>query len=234
MNKRKTFLNKVGTKTLYLVTLFALAAVAAAGFLLVPTSKNRVSAQDNVTSAPANQIPNEVLTAALNFGTATEFAVFAEKGIKDNGSSKFGGDVGVRSGGEITGLSSGNMKGMLRSDASAEGTFKDFKSSFNYINQLPCTEVADSNLGGKTFTPGVYCLSSADLAGEVVLNSDNANGIFIFRVAGSLTAQGGSGMQLMNEAKAYNVFFLTNDSATVAEGSNFRGSILAKNNINVR
>jgi hypothetical protein len=234
MNNRKTFLSKVNTKTLYLVALFALAAVVAAGFLLVPTNTNTVSAQDNVTSAPANQVPNEVLTAAVNFGSATGFAVFAEKDIKDNGYSKFGGDVGVRSGGEIKGLSSGNVKGMLRSGASAEGTFKDFRSSFNYVNQLPCTEVTDSNLGGKTFTPGIYCLSSADLAGEVVLNSDDANGIFIFRVDGSLTAQSGSGMQLMNEAKAYNVFFLTNDSATVGEGSNFRGSILAKNNINVR
>ena len=93
MNKRKTFLNKVGTKTLYLVTLFALAAVAAAGFLLVPTN-NTVSAQDNVISA-TEQVSHEVLTSALNFRTATEFAVLGEKGISDNGGSKISGDVGV-------------------------------------------------------------------------------------------------------------------------------------------
>lgn len=236
MNIRKTFLNKVGTKTFYLVTLFALAAVAAAGFLLVPTNTNTVSAQDNVISARATRVPHEVLTSALDFRTATDFAVFADKGISDNGGSKIGGDIGVASeGAEIKGLNRSNVKGMLRSGAGAASTRTDFSSSFNYINQLPCTEVADSNLGGKTFTPGVYCLSSADLAGQVMLNAENdASGIFIFNITGSLTTQSGSGMLLMNEASASNVFFLTNDSAIVAENSDFRGSILARNNINVK
>ncbi len=231
MNIRKTFLNKVSTKTLYLVTLFALAAVAAAGFLLVPTN-NTVSAQDN---APVGaQVSYEILSNALNFRTATEFAVLGNKGIVDNGYSKVGGDVGVGAGAQIRGLRGDNVKGMLRSGEGAEKVQKDFEGAFKFINYLPCTEVADTNLGGKTFTPGVYCLSSADLAGQVVLNTDDANGIFIFKVNGSLTTQSGSGMQLMNEAKAHNVFFIANDSVTVAENSNFAGTILARNNINVR
>src|SRR4028119_2030191 len=53
------------------------------------------------------------------------------------------------------------------------------------LNQLPCHEVADAELGGRTFEAGVYCLSSARLAGEMTLSGDE-NAIFIFNVAGSL------------------------------------------------
>ncbi|MEJ7700703.1 MAG: ice-binding family protein [Pyrinomonadaceae bacterium] len=128
------------------------------------------------------------------------------KGIVDNGYSKVGGDVGVGAGAQIRGLRSDNVKGMLRSGEGAEKVQKDFAGAFKFINYLPCTEVADTNLGGKTFTPGVYCLSSADLAGQVILNSDDANGIFIFKVNGSLTTQSGSGMQLTERGESLQCF----------------------------
>lgn len=233
MNIGKNFLTGLDTKAFYVTGLFALAVILAAVLLLISTNTNTVTARDNVTSATGNEVPYEVLMRALDFRTATDFAVFADKGISDKGASKVGGNVGVASeAAEIKGLSSG--KAMLRGDEGRRSQ-KDLASSFSFINYLPCTEVADPNLGGKTFTPGVYCLSSADLAGQVTLNAHNdASGIFIFKVAGSLTARSGSDILLMNEAKAHNVFFLANDSATVGDGSNFRGSILAKNNISVR
>ncbi|MEJ7861181.1 MAG: ice-binding family protein, partial [Pyrinomonadaceae bacterium] len=217
------------------MSLLALVAAATISYLLLPTfnSSSTALAQGGVKQ---EEVTTEMLSRALDFRTATSFAVLAEKSITDNGFSKVGGDVGVTSeAAEIKGLNRNNVKGMLRSGGGEDKTKKNFSDSFSAINQLPCTEVADTNLGGRTFTPGVFCLSSADLAGQLILNADNnANGVFIFRLAGSLTAQSGSDMLLMNEAKAHNVFFLANDSATVGEGSNFRGSILAKNNINVR
>jgi len=234
-NIRGISLLRVSKKTLYFMSLLALVAATTMGYLLLPTfnSSSTALAQDGVKE---ETVTTEMLSRALDFRTATGFAVLAEKGITDNGFSKVGGDVGVTSeAAEIKGLNRNNVKGMLRSGGGAGKTKKNFSDSFSAINQLPCTEVADTNLGGRTFTPGVFCLSSADLAGQLILNADNnANGVFIFRLAGSLTAQSGSDMLLMNEAKAHNVFFLANDSATVGEGSNFRGSILAKNNINVR
>jgi hypothetical protein len=104
---------------------------------------------------------------------------------------------------------------------------------FSSVSQLPCTEVGGEELGGRSFKAGVYCVSSARLAGEMVLDGGgDANAIFIFNVKGSLEAMRESNISFINEAKSYNVFFLA-DNATIGEGSNFGASILAKNAIRV-
>ncbi|MGB7070714.1 MAG: ice-binding family protein, partial [Pyrinomonadaceae bacterium] len=108
----------------------------------------------------------------------------------------------------------------------------DMATSLSAINQLPCTELKDSALGGKTLTPGVYCLASADLAGDLRLDGLNdASSVFIFRIAGSLNAKAGSSVVLENLAQAGSVFFVANDKATIGTGSNFNGRILAENDI---
>jgi hypothetical protein len=115
----------------------------------------------------------------------------------------------------------------------------DFKSddmakSFSALNQLPCTEVDDTDLSGKSFKAGVYCLSSAQLAGQLVVDAESdPSAIFIFKVAGSLNTKNGSSIELANNAQASNIFFVTGDGATVREGTNFRGSIFAKNSVTV-
>ncbi|MBA4122811.1 MAG: DUF3494 domain-containing protein, partial [Acidobacteria bacterium] len=104
---------------------------------------------------------------------------------------------------------------------------------FSSVSQLPCTEVGGEELGGRSFKAGVYCVPSARLAGEMVLDGGgDASAIFIFNVKGSLEAMRESNISLVNEAKSYNVFFVA-DNATIGEGSNFGASILAKNAIRV-
>jgi hypothetical protein len=110
----------------------------------------------------------------------------------------------------------------------------DMAKSFSALNQLPCTEVSDTDLSGKSFKAGVYCLSSAQLAGQMVLDGDNdPSSIFIFKIAGSLNTKNGSSVELTNNAQAANIFFVANDVANVREGTNFRGMILAKNAVKV-
>ncbi len=115
----------------------------------------------------------------------------------------------------------------------------DFKSddmakSFSALNQLPCTEVDDTDLSGKSFKAGVYCLSSAQLAGQLVVDAESdPSALFIFKIAGSLNTKNGSSVELANNAQASNIFFVTGDGATVREGTNFRGSIFAKNSVTV-
>jgi hypothetical protein len=104
---------------------------------------------------------------------------------------------------------------------------------FSSVSQLPCTEVGGEELGGRLFSAGVYCVSSARLAGEMILDGGNdASAIFIFNVKGSFEAMRESNISLINEAKSYNVFFVA-DNALIGEGSNFGASILAKNAIEV-
>jgi hypothetical protein len=110
----------------------------------------------------------------------------------------------------------------------------DMAKSFSALNQLPCTEVDDTDLSGKSFKAGVYCLSSAQLAGQLVVDAESdPSAIFIFKVAGSLNTKNGSSVELANNAQASNIFFVTGDGATVREGTTLRGSIFAKNSVTV-
>ena len=236
-NIQKNFLQNISRKTFYLVTLFAVAAIAVMGFLLVPSFNNTgtVSAQDR---ANVDRATSEMLSISLDFKTATNYAVFADKGIVDAGNSKIKGNVGVAGKDAEIKLDRASVEGNTFNSQDGQADTaraqKDLAGAFNAINQLPCTDVADAELGGKKFTPGVYCVSSARLAGRVVLDGENdPAAIFIFRVAGSLNAKNDSGISLVNAAQAPNVFFVAGDSINIGKNSDFRGSILAQNSIKV-
>ncbi len=238
-NIQKTFLRRINTKTFYLMTLFALVAVAVMGFLLVPTFNNTgtVSAQDRADVE--QRATSEMLNISLNIKTAGNFAILADRGISDTGNSKIKGNVGVAGKDAEVSLDRASIQGntYINQEGQSVDTLraqKDLAASFNAINQLPCTDVADAELGGRKFTPGVYCLSSARLAGQVVLDAENdPKAVFLFRVAGSLNTKGDSGVSLVNSAQANNVFFVAGDSVNVGKNSDFQGSIFAENSVKV-
>ncbi len=110
----------------------------------------------------------------------------------------------------------------------------DMSKSFSALKQLPCTTIGTTELGGKSFRAGVYCLDSAQLAGQLVVDAENdPSAIFIFRIAGSLNTKSGSSVALANDAQAANVFFVTDEAATIKSGTNFKGSILSHKSITV-
>lgn len=228
----------ISTRMFYLLTLFALIAISVVGFLSLPAfnSGSTVSAQTRVKVQRATP---EMLSIALDFRTATDYAVFAEKGITDAGNSKIMGDVGVSAPGAEVKLERASVQSNTNNarDARSVDTLqaqKDLAASFNAIKQLPCVDVTDAELGGRKFTPGVYCLSSARLAGQVILDAESEpNAIFLFRIAGSLNTEINSSVELINKAQAPNVFFVAGDSINVGEGNNFKGSLLAENSITV-
>ena len=206
----------MNTKTLYIIKHIAFVTLFAMGFLLVPAfnSTGTVSAQKGLNKEVAS---SDALYQALNLGQATDLAVYADKGVSDKASSSVNGKV----------LSQTDAPG-----AKGELARKDLSVAFSKINQLPCTELSDSNLSGKTFGPGVYCLSSAELEGQLTLDGANSNSaIFVFRIAGSLNTKSGSNISLTNGAQSSNVFFSAQDSATIGESTNFKGNILARNSI---
>ncbi len=89
-------------------------------------------------------------------------------------------------------------------------------------------------MSGKTFGAGVYCLASAELSSRLILDGENkSNAVFIIRIAGALNAKSGSSIGLVNDAQASSVFFVSDDSATVGEGADFKGNIIARNDIGV-
>lgn len=225
----------MNTKTLYFMTRIAFAAVFAMGLLLVPAfnSTGTVSAQREKREIAGN----DLIWQALNLKSASSYSAFAEDGIADNGRSLLKGDVGVaRPSASIKGINGGNVtSGLVKdTDSNSLRVKKDVSNSFSMINQLPCTEVADTNLGGRKFGPGVYCLASADLAGEMVLDAqDDISSTFIFVIAGGFNAGDGSSVSLVNKAHAANVFFVANDTTTVGEGSRIKGNLFARGSIKV-
>ncbi|HSK71876.1 MAG TPA: ice-binding family protein, partial [Pyrinomonadaceae bacterium] len=172
------------------MALTAFVALIGVTFLFV-SEKDTVSAQKSAARQmqPSSQaVTGDMLRYALNFRSATNFAVLAEDGI--SGSARVEGNVGVlREGALIKGISHSNLD--FEFDRSRART--DLMNAFSAMNQLPCTEVDDSELGGKTFAPGVYCLSSARIAGEMILDGKgDAGAIFVFKAAGAIKTEAGS------------------------------------------
>ncbi len=224
----------MNTKTLYFMTRAAFIAVFAIALILVPAfnSTGTVSAQREKQEIATP----EMIGQALNLKSAAGYTVFAEDGIVDTGNSLIRGNVGVaRPTAEIKGVNGGNVKGLIEeANSDSLRVQKDAGDSFAIINQLPCTDVSDKNLGGRTFGPGVYCLSSASLAGEMILDAQGDNSAtFIFRIAGSLNTEKGSSVALTNGAQSADVFFVAGDAATIGEDSSFKGNLLTRGSIAV-
>ena len=147
MKEKNTFLFRGNKRTLYFMTLIALLAVGAIGYLLVPTS-DTVSAQSSESSESNVQ----------------NLESFEPDGSKEPATY------------DMIRTALGNRTNNL-------------SDLFSSVSQLPCTEVGGEELGGRSFKAGVYCLSSARLAGEMILDGgDDPSAIFIFNVRGSLEA----------------------------------------------
>jgi len=201
MNFRKTFLQRVSSKTLYLTTFVAILAIAAVALAFMPTFNGASQAAiEKVAQNPGDERASaEMLRIATNLKSASTYQVLA-----------------------------------AQNDGVDAKTKKDLHDAFMTITQLPCSELKDSNLGGKSFAPGVYCVDAAQLAGQMTLDGeDNASSNFIFLVRGDFNAKAGSAIALTNRALAANVYFVADNSATLAEGIEFNGNLVVKNNINV-
>src|SRR5688572_8109538 len=220
-NVPKTFRDRVSALK-YVMVLTALVAFAAAGYTFLP--ETRVSAQRQVAetkSGQADVTPDNVATQDMidfaigSLKSASEYTVYAERGITENGNA------------EIRGT-----KGDARRAESRKST-KELANAIDAFRQLPCGEIKGVNLTGRTFAPGVYCLDSAELNGEMIIDGqDSAAGTYIFRVAGSLNAKNGSSIRLENGAQGGNVFFVAGD-VEIGNDVAFRANVLSGGNVKV-
>ncbi len=208
------------SKTAFSVVLLAVVAAVAVAALIMPgtASNSVVAAQESadVASAP-EQVTPEMLSYALNFRTASNYTVFADRGISDRGNSQ------IR----------GNSGDALRDEGGVLAG-KELSRTIDALMQLPCREVAGSDLTNKRFEPGVYCLPSADLAGSMTLDAQNdRSGVFIFRVNGTINTRSGSEVVLENGAIAGNVFFVTRDRTVIGDNTILRGNVISSSDIAV-
>ena len=90
------------------------------------------------------------------------------------------------------------------------------------------------NLGGMTLPPGLYkSTSSLSISsGDLTLDAQgDANAVFIFQMASTLTTTSGRAVVLSGGAKASNIFWQVGSSATFGTTSVFKGTVMADQSI---
>ena len=140
-------------------------------------------------------------------------------------------DVGVFPGTTTTGFPPCTITGQTRlGTPPADSAQQDLTTAYNALKGMPCgTTVTPADLGGRTLLPGVYCAAtSMAITGTVTLDGQgNPNALFVFQMGSTLLPAIGSTVALINGAQAKNVYWQVGSSATLDNGTTFRGTIVA-------
>jgi hypothetical protein len=176
---------------------------------------------------------------AVDLGGASDFAVLAGAGITVAGpvnSTVIRGDIGSFAVTSITGLENVVLNGVNHAGNGVTQVAKldlgiayaDAASRTPFVTFPPI-----SDLGGLTLATGVYNNpSSFFLTGTLTLDAGgDPNAVWIFQTGSTLITGVGSNVNLINGAKASNIFWQVGSSATLGVGSQFEGSILAQESI---
>jgi flagellar basal body-associated protein FliL len=168
---------------------------------------------------------------AVSLGTAANFEVLAGSGVTNTGLTVITGDMGVSPGTAVTGFPPGTLSGATHAgDGTAATAQVDLTTAYNNAQGLTlCPITVSGDLGGLTLAPGLYkSTSSLAITGTLTLDAQgNANAVFIFQIASTLTTASGAKILLANGAQAANVFWAVGSSATLGINSLFKGTIMA-------
>ena len=175
--------------------------------------------------------PNAIFGQAPTLGTAANFVLFSTVGAVGNtGISQLTGNVGTNSG-AITGF--GNVNGVMHTADGASGTCAaDLLTAYNQLNaDVPTFFPAPALGSGQILTPGTYSITgNTTLNSNLILNAlGNPNAVFIIQINGTFSTGANSKVQLINGAKACNVFWKIEGVVSMGTGTTMRGTIIANN-----
>ncbi|HET9951165.1 MAG TPA: ice-binding family protein [Candidatus Eisenbacteria bacterium] len=165
-------------------------------------------------------------------GGAGAFVVLAGSTVTNTGATALSGDLGVSPGTATTGFPPGVLTGTIHTgDATSATAMADLTIAYDDAagRTLGPVTVA-GNLGGLTLPPGLYKSTSslAISSGDLTLDAQgDANAIFIFQMASTMTTTSGRAVILTGGAKASHVFWQVGSSATIGTTSIFKGTIMA-------
>lgn len=166
----------------------------------------------------------------INLGTATNFAILAGSGITNTGPTTITGDVGTFPTTTETGFGTVTIIGTNHvGNAVTQGAKTDLVTAYNdAASRIPAITVS-GDIGGQNLSPGVYNSSSSlGITSTLTLDAQgNPNAVFIFQIGSTLITTSSSNVVLINGAKACNVFWQVESSATLGTLSTFQGTILA-------
>lgn len=184
------------------------------------------------SAAPLTATP----ASPVVLGAAANYAVLAGSTVTSVGATAVTGNLGVSPGSAVTGFPPGTISGATDAGNSAAAQAElDLTTAFNDAAGRTVGPVSVAgNLGGSTLPPGLYkSTSSLEISsGDLTLDAQgDANAVFIFQIASTLTTTAGRQVILSGGAKAANVFWQVGTSATLGTTSVFKGTIMADQSI---
>ena len=174
--------------------------------------------------------------ASPALGGAGAFVILAGSTVTNSGTTSLTGDLGVSPGTAVTGFPPGTYSGAIHAgDATSATGMTDLTTAYNDAAGRTLAPVTVAgNLGGLTLPPGLYkSTSSLSISsGDLTLDAQgDANAVFIFQMASTLTTTSGRAVVLSGGAKSTNVYWQVGSSATLGTTSVFKGTIMANQSI---
>jgi hypothetical protein len=177
--------------------------------------------------------------ATVALGAAGNFVVLAGSTVTSTGPTSVTGDLGVSPGTAVTGFPPGTLDGAQHAgDPTAAQGVADLTTAYlDAAGRTLCPVTVSGNIGGQTLTPGLYkSTSSLEISsGDLTLDAQgNADAVFIFQIASTLTTTSSRQVILSGSAKSSNVFWQVGTSATLGTTSAFQGTIMADQAITLK
>ena len=183
------------------------------------------------TGSTAGQSP-------VPLGVAANFAVLAAAAVTNTSTpTTVTGDLGLWPGTSMTNFPPGIVNGTIHvNDTTAQAGEAALTIAYNNAaGRVGAFTPAVGNVGGLTFTPGLYRSGTSTAisgGGDLTLDAQgDPNAVFIFQIASTLTTSSGFGVTLKGGAKPSQIFWEVGSSATIGTGSHFAGNILANTSI---
>ena len=196
--------------------------------------------------------PSSSSRAAVNLGSAGDYAILAKSGISTTGVTAITGSIGLSPAAAsfITGFAlttptsfstSSMVSGHVFAANYAVPTPANLTTAVHametaYTNAagrtLPdFTELGAGNIQGLTLAPGVYKWGTGVSIPSAVTISGGSNDVWIFQIAQNLTVGNAAIVTLAGGAQAKNVFWQVAGSATLGTTADFKGIILSKTTV---
>ena len=174
--------------------------------------------------------------ASVPLAEADPFVILAGSTVTNTGITDLTGDMGVSPGTAVTGFPPGTLTGsQQKGNAASALAMGDLTTAYNdAAGRTQSPVMIAGNLGGLTLPPGLYkSTSSLSISsGDLTLDAQgDANAVFVFQMASTLTTTSGRKVILSGGAKSTNVFWQVGSSATLGTTSVFKGTIMANQSI---
>ncbi len=186
---------------------------------------------------------------ALNLGTAEGFAILAYSNITSNPNSAINGKVGLKPGThDMITLDPSEVKGGIQDILGSDDETDPINFLSNakvdmvtaYTKAAGLTPDADkvnmieAQADGKILKAGVYKWSAGLTVTKDFTLEGNTNDIWVFKIPGHMKVGSGVHMILGKGVQAKNIFWQVAGSATLEANSDFSGTIIAQQFIEIK